>query len=130
MRESRDDSRRVRAAVRGDHASGRRRLGSALFAAALAVLSVPPLAPQPALAGPVKCSEEDITPGNRVFPEPRQSATFLRFDEFECAVRFLESQHPSLIEVTTRGRSLGGYPVYDVLLTDETISRQIGRAHV
>ena len=75
----------------------------------------------PAQAAPVKCAEGDVTPDDRVFPEPRVSATFLRFDEFECGIKFLEKQHPKLIEITKVGKSQGGYPLYNVLLTDETV---------
>lgn len=75
----------------------------------------------PAQAAPVKCAEGDVTPDDRVFPEPRVSATFLRFDEFECGIKFLEKQHPKLIDVTKVGKSRGGYPLYNVLMTDETV---------
>jgi hypothetical protein len=68
----------------------------------------------------VKCAATDVTPDGRVFPEPRFSATFLTFKEFECGIRLLESQFPTLIDVTTLGTSKGGFPIYDILLTDET----------
>ncbi len=75
----------------------------------------------PAQAGPVKCAEGDATPDDRVFPEPVLSGTFLRFDEFQCGIKFLESQYPKLIEITTVGKSAARYPLYNVLLTDETV---------
>jgi Zinc carboxypeptidase len=87
---------------------------------ALTMIAGALFAPQ-ATAAPVKCAEGDTTPDNRVFPEPMLSATFLRFDEFECGIKFLESQHPKLIEITTIGKSAAGYPLYNVLLTDETV---------
>jgi hypothetical protein len=73
------------------------------------------------MAGPVVCQEGDVSPDGRVFPEPVLSNTFLRFDEFECAIRHLESTFPDLIQVTTIGKSLGGHEIYDVLVTDETV---------
>ena len=97
--------------------TGRWRRRPALWALVASLLvSLPAPAAQ---AAPVKCAEGDLTPDDRVFPEPRMSATFLRFDEFECGIRFLEAQHPDLVQITVVGESLGGYPIYDVLLTDE-----------
>lgn len=78
----------------------------------------------PAAAAPVKCAEGDTTPDDRVFPEPRNSATFLRFDEFECGIEFLESQYPDLIEITSAGTSQGGYPIYDILMTNEKVMQK------
>lgn len=71
---------------------------------------------------PVKCSATDITPDGRVFPEPELSATFVTFPEFECGIRYLEAQFPGLIDVTVLGRSKGARPIYDVLLTDESVT--------
>ncbi len=88
--------------------------------AALVMLAGALFAPQ-AEAGPVKCADGDATPDDRVFPEPRFSGTFLRFDEFLCGMKYLESQHRKLIEITTVGKSAAGYPLYNVLLTDETV---------
>src|SRR5687768_10018191 len=78
-----------------------------------AALVASALVTSPAIATPVKCEEGDVTPDDRVFPEPNNSTSFLRFDEFECAIEFLERQHSDLIEVTTIGKSLGGRPIYD-----------------
>jgi murein tripeptide amidase MpaA len=89
-------------------------VAAALFATALVS--------SPATATPVKCAEGDVTADDRVFPEPNNSASYLRFDEFQCAIEFLESQHPDLIEVTTIGKSLGGHPIYDVLMTNEKVT--------
>jgi hypothetical protein len=58
----------------------------------------------------------------RVFPEPEQAPGWLRLPDFECGIRALEAAHPDLVEVTTTGDSKGGHPVYDVLLTDETVT--------
>ncbi len=92
-----------------------------LATAALAAIVVASLPTGPAQATPVMCAEGDVTTDGRVFPEPRVSATFLRFDEFECAIELVESRYPDLVEVTVAGESEGGHPVYDVLLTDETV---------
>lgn len=89
------------------------------FAALLTIAAGLALA-APAAATPVKCDAADITPGDRVFPEPEVSLAFLRFDEFECGMALLERTFPQLIEVRTFGTSAGGHPLYDVLLTDET----------
>lgn len=84
----------------------------------VAVLAV--AAATPAGATPVKCAESDSTPGDRVFPEPRESVTFMRFDELRCGLELLDRQHAQEIEITTLGTSKAGHPIYDVLLTDET----------
>ena len=78
--------------------------------------------PPAAYASPVQCAADDPSPDGRVFPEPLVSVSFVRFSEFECSIEFLESKFPDLIEVTTIGESLGGYPIYDVLVTDETVT--------
>ena len=76
---------------------------------------------QAAHAAPVKCAAGDTTPDGRVFPEPMVSVGFVKFAEFECGVRLLEKTYPNLIDITTVGTSKGGHPIYDVLLTDETV---------
>ena len=81
-----------------------------------------PVAAPPALAGPVMCADGDLSPDGRVFPEPLLSNTFVTFPEFECAITYLESKFPDLIEVTVIGESLGGHNIYDVLITDETVT--------
>ena len=105
------------------HCSGRwgpfRHSVAGVVAAALVATA---LVASPATATPVKCAEGDVTADDRVFPEPNASASYLRFDEFQCAIEFLESQHPDLIEVTTIGKSLGGHPIYDVLMTNENVT--------
>lgn len=92
-----------------------------LLATATLVLVALLVPASPSAAGPVKCDDGDLTPDDRVFPEPRNSQTFLRFDEFQCAMAYLESLHPDRIDITTVAESPGGLPVYDVLLTDETV---------
>ncbi|MGH3118472.1 MAG: M14 family zinc carboxypeptidase [Gaiellales bacterium] len=86
---------------------------------ALFALATPPLSGAVS-ATPVMCSELPPSPDGRVFPEPRVSATFVRFDEFECGMEFLEWKFPTLIEMTKIGKSKDRLPIYDVLLTDET----------
>src|SRR3954447_8468619 len=76
----------------------------------------------PALATPVKCAAGDITPGDRVFPEPELSVGFMRFDEFQCGIKYLATQFPTKIEVTTFGASQGGPPLYDIKLTNEAVT--------
>ncbi|HEX9890528.1 MAG TPA: M14 family zinc carboxypeptidase [Actinomycetota bacterium] len=73
----------------------------------------------PASAGPVQCSELPPTPDQRVFPEPRVSATYVRFDEFECGIEFLEWKFRDLIDIVELGKSKDYLPIYDIRLTDE-----------
>jgi hypothetical protein len=94
------------------------------LALTLAVVLLP--AP-PAAAGPVKCEASDTTPDDRVFPEPRNSQTFLRFDEFQCGIELLAATYSDLLEVTILGESFNGHPVYDVVMTDETAPPPDGR---
>ena len=54
------------------------------------------LVPSQAAASPVKCTGDELTPDGRVFPEPRVSTQFLRFDEFRCGVDLLQRRHPEL----------------------------------
>ena len=70
---------------------------------------------------PVKCNANDITVDGRVFPEPKLSQTFLSLSDFECGVFLLENQHRNTIEVTTLGTSASGHPIYDIVLTNESI---------
>ena len=95
------------------------RARSAAVALALFSLAVRPLIGS-ASAGPVMCSELPPSPDGRVFPEANVSLTFVRFDEFECGMEFLEWKFPKLIEVRDIGDSKGRLPLYDVVLTDET----------
>lgn len=78
------------------------------------------VAPSIASAGPVMCSDLPPTPDQRVFPEARVSATFVRFDEFECGMKYLEWKFRNLIDITVLGKSKDFLPIYDILLTDET----------
>jgi hypothetical protein len=87
----------------------------------LALLALLVLA-APAAATPVKCAEGDLTPDDRVFPEANVSATFLRFDEFQCGIALLEKTYPDRLQTTTIGASKGGRPLFDVLMTNEKSS--------
>ncbi len=71
---------------------------------------------------PAKCADGDITLDDRVYPEPRLAESFVTFERFECSVRYLESKFPTVIQVTTVGESAAGHPIYDVLMTDETVT--------
>jgi hypothetical protein len=75
----------------------------------------------PAAATPVKCADGDSTPDGRVFPEADVSSNFLRIDELECGVAFLESRYPRYLETRTIGKSKGERPLYDVVMTDEQV---------
>ncbi len=78
------------------------------------------LTPSVALATPVGC--DFPTPDGRMFPEPLVSISWLTFQEFECGVLALEEMYPDLLDVTTLGMSSGGLPIYNVLMTDETVT--------
>lgn len=92
-------------------------------AAVVALLAAPLLLPTVgASAAPVKCAPGDVTVDDRVFPEPLVSVGFVRFSEFECGIELLEQTYPDLLEITTVGTSQGGHPIYDVRLTDETVT--------
>ena len=88
------------------------------FSLALAVLAV---TAAPAAATPVKCAEGDSTPDGRVFPEATQSSNFLRIDELECGIAFLEGRYARFVETREIGKSKGERPLYDVVMTDEQV---------
>ena len=83
--------------------------------------------PSQAAASPVQCEGLELSTDGRVFPEPRVSTQFLRFDEFQCGMALLEKRHPALIDVKRVGTSPGGKPVIDVLLTDERVKPAKGK---
>ncbi|MBW3663872.1 MAG: hypothetical protein KY469_12295 [Actinobacteria bacterium] len=70
---------------------------------------------------PVKCSESDVTPDGRVFPEPILTETFIRFPEFECGIELLDSVFPDFIDIDVLDESSSGLPIYDVVMTDEQL---------
>ena len=57
-----------------------------------------------------------------MFPEARDSVAFMRFDEFQCGIDAARRTYPDLVEITTIGTSKAGHPLFDVLLTDETVT--------
>ncbi len=61
------------------------------------------------------------SPTGRVFQEPRFTATFLSFADFECGIEVLDEAHGDLMEVTTIGESNGGAPIYNIRVTDESV---------
>ncbi len=83
----------------------------------VAVLVAPPLA----VASPVGC-DATPTPDGKVFPEPLLSVSYVSFAEFECGIATLEAAFPDVIETTSLGTSEGGHAIYDVLMTDETVT--------
>jgi hypothetical protein len=94
-----------------------RRAAAGLVAAAALCSTLP----APASATPVKCSESDLSPDGRIFPEGNRSVAFLRFDEFKCGTELLAKNHPDKLEITTIGTSKAGHPLSDILMTDETV---------
>ncbi|MGH2686667.1 MAG: M14 family zinc carboxypeptidase, partial [Actinomycetota bacterium] len=92
--------------------------------ASAAVLLLAALGGPIASAAPVACDGPPgvpATPTGRVFPEPMDSVTFVSFQEFQCGMDTLEEAHPDLIEQMTVGTSKNGHPIFDILLTDETV---------
>ena len=94
-----------------------------LLSSAAAALVIAVVAAVPAAATPVKCTEGDSTPDGRVFPEATASTNFLRLDEFECGTALLEQTYPHLMERRLIGESKGARPLYDIVLTDERVSK-------
>ena len=91
-------------------------------APALNPLNETPSAPWTSDFQPIKCRSGDITVDDRVFPEPRVSAAFLRLPDFECGISFLERTFDTKIDVESLGRSRGGHHVYDIVVTDEAVT--------
>jgi hypothetical protein len=86
-----------------------------------AVSLITAAAASPASATPVKCTDDASTPDGRVFPEADVSSNFLRIDELECGIAYLEGRHPRYLETRTLGKSKGERPLYDVVMTDERV---------
>lgn len=86
----------------------------------VACLAACAAAGSPATAAPVGC-DGATTPDGKVFPEPLLSLTYVSFAEFECGMQTLAAAFPQRIEVTSLGDSEGGYPIYDILMTDAAV---------
>lgn len=54
----------------------------------------------------------------RVIPEPQSASGFLTYPGFQSAMRTLARRYPSRIHLLRVGQSAGGYPLYDVLVSD------------
>ena len=54
----------------------------------------------------------------RIIPEPQNSAAFLTYPGFQAAMDKLARLFPNRVHVVRVGRSFGGYPLYDVLVSD------------
>lgn len=94
-----------------------------LAAAVLAgAATAAPAGPRAAVAPPLTCEAGVPSPDGRVFSEPAVAPGWLRLVDFECGIAELEEQFPDRVQVTTTGTSAEGHPVYDVLLTDETVT--------
>src|SRR5205823_13579501 len=68
----------------------------------------------------------------RVIPEPQASVGFLTYPGFPSAMATLSHRHPNRVRLIRIGHSSGGYPVYDVLVSDfadrTPLRRRIGLA--
>jgi hypothetical protein len=56
--------------------------------------------------------------GRRVIPEPQSATGFLTYPGFQSAMGTLAQRYPSRVRVVKVGHSAGGYPLYDVLVSD------------
>jgi hypothetical protein len=75
--------------------------------------SVHPVAAVPTCPG----SDRTVC-GGRIIPEPAQSAGFLTYNEWTAAMSQLQREHPNRVRFDAVGRTFGGRPVYEVLVTD------------
>src|SRR5947209_7290053 len=68
---------------------------------------------------PMVCGARDRGQcGGRVIPGPQSSPGFLTYPAFQSAMRTLARLHPTRVRVIKVGHSFGGYPLYDVLVSD------------
>ncbi|MFL5822126.1 MAG: M14 family zinc carboxypeptidase [Solirubrobacteraceae bacterium] len=56
--------------------------------------------------------------GGRVIAEPQESAGFITYPGFQSAMNTLAHTYPHRVHVVRVGHSAGGYPLYDVLVSD------------
>lgn len=72
------------------------------------------------------CSAQDRAQcGGRVIPAPQRSPGFLTYPAFQSAMKTLARLYPSRVHVIKVGHSFGGYPLYDVLVSDFADHRPI-----
>jgi hypothetical protein len=101
-----------------------------------AVVAAVLAAPTWALAGgsggsPMVCGAQSraLCEG-RIIPEPQYSLGFLTYPAFQSAMRTLAHLYPTRVHVIRVGHSYGGYPLYDVLVSDfadhTPLSRRVG----
>ena len=68
----------------------------------------------------------------RVIAEPQNAAGFLTYSGFQSAMRTLAHRHPDRVHLVEVGHSAGGYPMYDVLVSDFSsslpLSKRVGLA--
>jgi hypothetical protein len=86
---------------------------------ALALTCAGVLVPATALATPAA--------GRRVIPEPQYATGFLTYPGFQSAMRTLARRYPSRVRIVKVGHSSGGYPLYDVLVSDFSDHRPLAR---
>src|SRR5579859_8256172 len=63
----------------------------------------------------------------RVIPEPQNAAGFITYPGFRSAMRTLAHRYPSRIHLIKVGHSAGGYPLYDVLVSDFSDHRPLSQ---
>lgn len=94
-----------------------RRAAGGIVAAVL--LAVPALALAVDAGGSMVCSAAKRAQcGGRVIPEPQYSPGFLTYPAFQSAMTTLAHLYPNRVHVVMVGHSAGGYPLYDVLVSD------------
>src|SRR5947208_4110721 len=72
----------------------------------------------PALAVPTCPGADRSTCGGRIIPEASGSAGFLTYDEWTTAMRTLAREHPDRVKFDQIGKTAGGRPLYEVIVTD------------
>lgn len=91
--------------------------GSATASSQQARQQAPQQAPEQV---PLGCENGVPNADGRVFSEPKLTVGWLTFSDFECGIKQLEGAHSARLQVTSVGKSMGGRPVYDVLMTNES----------
>lgn len=64
---------------------------------------------------------------SRVIPEPQNAAGFITYPFFQSAMATLAQRYPNRIHLIRVGHSYGGYPLYDVLVSDFADSTPLSR---
>jgi hypothetical protein len=72
----------------------------------------------PAQAFPICPGPNRLPCGGRIIPEPIGSLGFLTYDEWTTAMQTLQAEHPDRVRFDQIGKTAGGRPLYEVVVTD------------